>query len=125
MKIPIGPTVRYLAGGTFCAMLNNVIMICGTQLMIVYPLALILSFCITTPVAYLIHSVFTFEKARSWVRLQRFLLTAIIGFLGSMMLMVLLCTGLRVPVIVAMPVATGVLFLWNFTTARWAILQGR
>lgn len=100
-------------------------MICGTQLGIAYPVVLILSFCITTPIGYLIHSVFTFAKARSWIRLQRFLLTAIMGFLGSMMLMVLLCTGLRVPVIVATPVATVLLFLWNFTSARWAILQGR
>lgn len=116
---------RYLAGGAFCALLHNIIMICGTQLGIVYPVALILSFCITTPVGYWIHSVFTFEQARSWIRLQRFLLTAIMGFLGSMMLMVLLCTGLRVPVIVATPVATILLFLWNFTSSRWAILQGR
>lgn len=98
-------------------------MICGTQLRIVYPVALILSFCITTPVGYLIHSIFTFEKARSWLRLQRFLLAAIMGFMGSIMLMVLLCTGLRVPVIVATPVATVLLFLWNFTSARWAIRQ--
>ena len=116
---------RYLVGGALCALLHNIIMICGTQLGIAYPVMLILSFCITTPIGYLIHSVFTFEKARSWIRLQRFLLTAIIGFLGSMMLMVLLCTGLRVPVIVATPVATVLLFLWNFTSARWAILQGR
>ena len=115
---------RYLAGGALCALLHNIIMICGTQLGIVYPVMLILSFCITTPIGYLIHSVFTFEKARSWIRLQRFLLTAIMGFLGSMMLMVLLCTALRVPVIIATPVATVLLFLWNFTSARWAILQG-
>lgn len=116
---------RYLAGGALCALLHNIIMIFGTQLDVAYPVMLILSFCITTPVGYLIHSVFTFEKARSLIRFRRFLLTAMMGFLGSMVLMVLLCEGLRVPVIVATPVATVILFLWNFTSARWAILQGR
>ncbi|WP_426262767.1 GtrA family protein [Sphingomonas sp. PWP1-2] len=117
--------LRYLAGGAFCALVHNVIVISATQCGIAYPVALILSFCVTTPIGYLIHSAFTFEQARSWIRLQRFMLTAIMGFLGSTLLMVLLCTGLRVPVIVATPVTTVLLFLWNFTSARWAILQGR
>lgn len=118
-------SLRYFAGGAFCAILHNAIVICATQAAIAYPVALILSFCVTTPVGYLIHSAFTFDKARSWIRLQRFLLTAIMGFLGSTVLMVLLCTALRVPVIVATPIATVIVFVWNFTSARWAILHGR
>lgn len=116
---------RYLAVGVFCALLHNITVICGTQFGIAYPVALIVSFCTTTPVGYFLHSVFTFDRAPCWNRLQRFLVTSIMGFLGSTLLMVLLCTGLRVPVIVATPVTTVLLFLWNFTSARWAILQGR
>jgi putative flippase GtrA len=116
---------RYLAGGVFCAVLHNVIVIAVTQSGIGYPVALIVSFCITTPVGYVIHSAFTFGAARSLDRLRRFLLASVAGFFGSAALMVVLCTGLRVPVIVATPVATVILFLWNFTSARWAILFGR
>jgi putative flippase GtrA len=116
---------RYLAGGAFCALLHNVITIYLTQHRIAYPGALIVSFCVTTPVGYWIHSAFTFEKKRSWNRLRRFLLASGMGFLGSAALMVLLCTGLSLPVIVATPLVTVLLFLWNFLSAHWAILQGR
>jgi hypothetical protein len=36
--------------------------------------------------------------------------------------MVLLCSGLGMRVAIATPIATLLLFVWNFTLARWAIL---
>jgi hypothetical protein len=36
--------------------------------------------------------------------------------------MAILCTGLGIPVIIAAPTATIVLFLWNYASAHWAIL---
>lgn len=116
---------RYLVGGAFCALLHNMIMIGVTQCGIGYPIALIISFCVTTPSGYLIHSAFTFGETRSWHRLRRYLIANIAGFCGSAALMVLFCTGLGVPVAIATPIATVILFLWNFTSARWAILFAR
>jgi putative flippase GtrA len=113
---------RYLAGGGACALLHNIIMIGTSAYGMPYPPALALSFSLTTPIGYLIHSAYTFETACSWRRLQRFMVGAASGFLVSAALMVLLCTGLAIPVAIATPVATLLLFFLNFALARWAIL---
>jgi putative flippase GtrA len=115
---------RFLAGGGACALLHNVIMIGTSAYGMPYPPALVLSFSLTTPIGYLIHSAYTFETACSRRRLQRFMAGAMSGFLVSAALMVLLCSGLGVPVAVATPIATLLLFFWNFALARWAILIG-
>jgi len=115
---------RFLAGGGACALLHNAIMIGTSAHGMPYPPALVLSFSLTTPIGYLIHSAYTFETACSWLRLQRFMAGAVSGFLISAALMVLLCSGLGVPVAIATPIATLLLFFWNFALARWAILIG-
>jgi len=45
------------------------------------------------------------------------------GFFVSAALMALFCSGLGLPVAVATPIATVLLFFWNFALARWAILD--
>jgi putative flippase GtrA len=47
---------------------------------------------------------------------------AVSGFVISAALMALLCSGFGMPVAVATPIATLLLFVWNFALARWAIL---
>jgi putative flippase GtrA len=115
---------RYLAGGGICALLHNVIMIGTSAHGMPYPPALVLSFFLTTPIGYLIHSTYTFEQACSWISLQRFLAGIVSGFVLSAALMALMCSGLGVSVAIATPVTTLLLFLWNFALARWAILIG-
>jgi putative flippase GtrA len=114
---------RYLAGGIVCALLHNIIMIGTSAYGLPYPPGLVLSFAIVTPIGYLIHSAYTFEEACSSRRLQRFLAGAASGFLVSAALMALFCSGLGLPVAIATPIATVLLFFWNFALARWAILD--
>jgi putative flippase GtrA len=123
-QIVMRQACRFLAGGGACALLHNVIMIGTSAHGMPYPPALVLSFSLTTPIGYLIHSDYTFETACSWRRLQRFMAGAVSGFLVSAAVMVLLCSGLGVSVPVATPIATLLLFFWNFALARWAILIG-
>jgi putative flippase GtrA len=114
---------RYLAGGVACALLHNAIMIATSAYGMPYPPALVLSFSVTTPIGYAIHSAYTFEAEYSTRRLQRFMGGALSGFVVSAMLMALFCSGLGLPVAIATPIATVLLFLWNFALARWAILD--
>ena len=116
---------RYLAGGAFCAVLHNVIMIGVANQGVGYPIALVISVAIMTPIGYAIHCAYTFEERYSWNRLRRFLGAAAAAFWICAALMFLLCTVLRLPVIIASPIATVAMFLWNFMSARWAILFGK
>ncbi|HLH88136.1 MAG TPA: GtrA family protein [Xanthobacteraceae bacterium] len=116
-------STRYLAGGLACALLHNVIMIATSAWGMPYPPALVLSFSVTTPIGYAIHSAYTFETRYSTRRLQRFMAGAVSGFVVSAALMVLFCSGLAMPVAVATPIATVLVFFWNFALARWAILD--
>jgi len=113
---------RFLAGGGACALLHNIIMIGTSARGMPYPPALVLSFLLTTPIGYLIHSAYTFEQVCSWQRLRRFMAGAVSGFVISAALMALLCSGLGMRVAIATPIATLLLFVWNFALARWAIL---
>ena len=116
-------STRYLAGGAACAILHNVIMIVTSAYGMPYPPALVLSFSVTTPIGYAIHSAYTFEAGCSTRRLQRFVAGAVSGFMVSAVLMALFCSGLGLPVAIATPIATVLLFAWNFALARWAILD--
>jgi putative flippase GtrA len=114
---------RYLWGGAICAILHNALVIGLASGGVAYPVALVVSFCITTPIGYLFHSAVTFSEPRSWGRLMRFVGGSSAGFGWSAALMIGMHGGLGLPVAVATPVATVALFLWNFASARWAIVR--
>jgi putative flippase GtrA len=118
-------SARYLAGGLACALLYNAIVIAMSACGMPYPPALVLSFLVATPVGYAIHSAYTFEQAYSARRLQRFMVAAVSGFFISAALTALFCSGLGMPVAVATPIATVLMFFWNFAVSRWAILDLR
>lgn len=114
---------RYVSGGAICALLHNVLVIGLAFAGVAYALALVVSFLITTPVAYLFHTAVTFGEPRSWGRLIRFMGASLAGFGWSAALMILACSGLGLPVAVATPLVTVMVFLWNFASARWAIVR--
>jgi putative flippase GtrA len=114
---------RYFWGGAICAVLHNVLVIGLASAGIAYPIALVVSFCVTTPIGYLFHSAVTFGEPRSWGRLMRFVGGSVAGFGWSAALMIGLHGGLGFPIAVATPLATVALFLWNFASARWAIVR--
>ena len=114
---------RYLWGGAICALLHNGLVIGLAGAGMPYPIALVLSFLTTVPVGYLFHSAVTFGEPRSWGRLLRFVGGSLAGFGWSALLMIAMHNGLGLPIVVATPLATILLFLWNFTAARWAIVR--
>lgn len=114
---------RYLWGGAICALLHNALVIGLASAAIPYAVALVVSFCITVPIGYLFHSSVTFCEPRSWGRLVRFVGGSLAGFGWSAVLMIGMHNGLGLPIVLATPLATLLLFLWNFVAARWAIVR--
>jgi putative flippase GtrA len=113
---------RYLSVGVICAVLHNVIVISASQLGLHYMLALLLSVLVVTPTGYALHTLYTFGAQFSWRQFARFTSGLIGGMLLNLAIMFLLCTVLNVATYVATPVATALLFIWNYSSARWAVL---
>lgn len=114
---------RYTTVGAVCAIVHNVVMIGADFLGIHYFPATLISVALVTPLGYVLHCRFTFRKARS---LQEFLCFAggiAVGYPLSLALMALFVSGFGWPVVVAAPLATIILFLFNYIWAHWAILR--
>ena len=120
--------LRYLLVGATCAGLHNFVMIAADWLGFHYAWATIAAFILVTPFAFWLHSRFTFGAALSWRNLGAFSLGIAAGFPLALTVMAVLCSGLHLAMTLAAPIATVVLFAWNYIAARVAItrrLSGR
>jgi hypothetical protein len=119
----VGRTARYTLIAAICAAASNAVIILGDVAGGHYVPVIIFSFAVVTPLGYLLHSGFTFSEQRSWVGLLRFAWAGALAFPLSLLTMAFLCTGLGLRVAIAAPIATAVLFLWNYASAHWAIIR--
>ena len=115
---------RYLSVGVTCAVVHNIVVIGTTLLGLHYVAALVLSFAITTPLGYLLHSAHTFGVRLAWDPFARFAGGLATGFALSFAIMAVLCSGLGLAPALATPIATVLLFAWNYAVAHWAIARG-
>lgn len=115
-------TMRYVFVGAICAVVNNAVIILGDLVGWHYLPMTVFAFVIVTCLGYVLHCRFTFAERSSLRGLMRFAFAAAASFPLSVAVMASLCSGLHLPVVVATPVATVVLFLWNYAAAHWAII---
>lgn len=114
---------RYLLVGGLCAAAHNIVMIGGDRAGGHYLPLIGLSFALVTPLGYALHSRFTFRRPASAGGFARFAAGVAVGVPLSLLFMALLCTGFRLPVPVAAPIATALLFAYNYLAAQLAILR--
>ena len=113
----------YVGVGGGCALLNNAIAVIGDCAGANYLATTVLGIVLVTPLAFVLHSLVTFCSPPSLQGFFRFVLGTTVGSLLSLTLMVALCGWLSMRASLAMPLATALLFVWNFFSARWAILR--
>jgi len=112
---------RYLAVAITAALLYNVIMIAGDYVGIHYVVAGGIAFVVVVLWGYTLHSCFTFGRSMSWQALFRYALGMSMNYPSVIVLMFVLCDVAGLPVPIAVPLTTAILFAWNFTASRWAI----
>ncbi|MBU6528952.1 GtrA family protein [Methylocystis sp. MJC1] len=122
LRLAAERSARYTLIGAFCAAMHNVLLIGGDYLGLHYAQMNLASFSFVTPIGYLLHSAFTFQTPKSIRAFLRYASAIAAGVPLSIGIMAFLCDGLRLPVAIATPIATLVLFLWNYCLAHWAIL---
>ena len=113
---------RYATVGALCAAMNNVLLIGGEFAGLHYTASSLLAFAVVTPTAYWLHAAHTFREPLSWRGLGRFTAGLLMGLMIFFLVIALLCSVLELPMIVAAPIATLILFVWNYVSARWAIV---
>lgn len=114
--------LRYTLVGLVCALANYAIMLAVDFGGGHYLLGTLISFSIVTPLGYVLHSWFTFAQPLRLKAFLRFAASIASTYPVAVVMLAILCSGLRLSVALAVPVATVALFFWNFVAAHWAIL---
>lgn len=114
-------TTRYTLVGAICAATYNAIMIVGSRAGGDYVSLSFLAYLVVTPIGYLLHARLTFGVRLAWRDFARFALGIAAGFPVYFVVMAVLCSGLHLPVSVAAPTATVVMYLWNYASSHWAL----
>ncbi|NVE94590.1 GtrA family protein [Altererythrobacter lutimaris] len=118
-------SLRYLAIAALSAISYNAIIIALDYAGISYLIGVVVATAVVITGAYLAHATVTFSQPLSLTAYMRFVSAQIAGFFLSVIILAAMIDGLQWPVIVATPVATVLLFAYNFISARWAILTKR
>lgn len=116
--------VRYIAIGAACALLSNLLLI-GFSLTGVH--YLIAAALITGPIliiGFLLHCSVTFEVQPTIGAFIRYSATALSSYPLWLVSLIALREGIRTPIWAASPIATGIVFLWNYAGTNWS-LTGR
>ena len=113
---------RYILVGAACAVLYNAVMILGERAGLGYVSSSIISLFVVIPTGYLLHAGFTFGSGRSWSAFFKFACSILAAFPISLLTVALLSSGAGLSMVIAAPIATLVMFVWNYATTHWAIL---
>jgi putative flippase GtrA len=96
-------------------------MIAGDLLGVHYLASSAVSFVLVVLWGYALHARFTFQAPMSSASLIRYAVAMASNYPLSVALLFVLCDLVGLPMAVAAPVVTAILFAWNFAAARWAI----
>ena len=113
---------RYTLIGLLCALCNYAIILAVDAVGGHYVLATLIAFMTVTPIGFVLHSRFTFGEPLRWTSFLRFVAGLSSAYPLAVLSMIVLCSGFDLSVAIAAPIATAVVFLWNFTAAHLAIL---
>ena len=113
--------MSYGAIGAVCASISNVIVIAGSLAGIEYWNTTVLAFVLVTPLGYVLQSRFTFGVELSARRFVHFAGSVAVGAALFLALIGLFHGAFGVPVWIASPLATLLIFCWNYAASCWAI----
>ena len=86
-----------------------------------YGLSLLISTSILIPTGFILHCRLTFSVEQSWPAFWRYGGVMAVNMPLSFAFIWLIYDIIGLPMIIAAPVATVLLFVWNFLAARWAV----
>ncbi len=115
---------RYAQIGAVCALLTNGIIIGLDRFAIHYIASTLIATVTVTAIGFLLHSAYTYRVPPTIIGFVRFVGATAVGSLITVVVMAGLCDGLGLSATQAIPLATILLFFWNYLMANWAIMRG-
>ena len=113
-------SLRFILVGGFCAALSNVLVIVLVHVGMNIALASTIAFFPVLVIGYALHSCFTFGADSTRISFARYTLATATNFPLWLCSLYLLCSALHLPVAIAAPLTTLLLFLWSFVLIHWA-----
>lgn len=114
-------SLRYLAVGAICAVLNNLLLIGIVTAGLDYLRGLFVVCLPMLAIGFALHCWFTFETRPNFAAFLRYSIAILVNYplwIGSLFV---LCNLAQFSIVVASPLATLFLFLWNYLATHWAI----
>lgn len=116
---------RYTIIGALCAILNNTILILSDTFGLHYWIGIFLTFVITVPLSYTLHTAWTFNAKLSCRSFGRYVLGTLSSVFIAACAVAFLRGGLGLAMIFSAPLATIIMFFYNYLMARWSITNGK
>jgi putative flippase GtrA len=117
-------SARYVITGGACAVLNNLLVIDFAHAGAGYMTATALAFGPVLAVGYALHTLFTFGASVSLLSFGRYTLAVLTNYPFWIASLFVLCDLCRLPVALAAPLTTGILFVLNYILIKWALRSG-
>ena len=114
---------RFLSVGLICALLHNAIVITASFWHIHYAIACVISYVVVVVLGFALHTRFTFKQPPTLAAFWRYSLGMAANYPLTLALLFVLCDLAGLAIVIASPVATVLLVVWNYLTSRWAIAR--
>jgi putative flippase GtrA len=111
---------RFVMVGALCALLTNAAIILLVRAGLSTLGATVLAFVPVLLVGYALHAAFTFRRQPSRMSFGRYTLAVAANFPIWIGALYVLCDLLKIPVAIAAPATTLLIFLWSYLAGGWA-----
>lgn len=118
-----GMPARFVIVGLVCAAAHNIIVLAADHWGLHYTTACVISFALVVVLGFALHVRFTFQAVPTLAGFRRYALSMAANYPLTLALLFVMCDLAGWPVAIAAPVATILLFAWNFAASRWAIVR--
>jgi putative flippase GtrA len=119
----IPASIRYTLVGVTCAVLNNVLLIAVAAAGFDYLSGVSIVCVPMLVIGFMLHCTVTFKTKATLGAFLRYSGGILANYPIFIACLFLACDIAHLPVFVAAPIATVVLFVWNYVAARWAIAR--
>jgi putative flippase GtrA len=119
----LGIPARLAVVGLICAAVHNAILITGAWLHVHYAISCAVSYVVVVALGFALHLSFTFQQQPTLAAFWRYAVAMAANYPITLALLFAMCDVAGWPVVVAAPVATVLMVIWNFLASRWAIVR--